>query len=337
MARVLVTGATGFIGLHLVEALVRRGDAVRCLVRGSSRTVALQKLGVELVAAELNEPQVLAPALADVEVVFHVAGVTRALTIEGFERVNRHGTAALAAACAEQPRPPRLIYVSSISATGPAPRGQIRVESDPPAPLSLYGRSKLAGEQAIQRLAAKVPATIVRPGIVFGPRDPDIARILWAIRAVRLHLSPGFHPPALSYIHIADLVECLLRAADRGARLPATQNGKPGQGHYFAVAAEHPTYAEFGRIVRPMLRRPWAPVIPIPAPVAWCFAGVSESVSRLCGRVDALNYDKIREALSTSWACSGETARRELDFVPAKPLAERLRETVAWYQAEGWL
>ncbi len=337
MARVLVTGATGFIGLHLAEALVRRGERVRCLVRATSQTDTLARLGVELAQAELNESQELAAALAGVEVVFHLAGVTRALTLEGFERVNRHGTAALAAACAEQAQPPRLIYVSSISATGPAPRGQIRVEADPPAPLSLYGRSKLAGEQAIQQVAARVPATIVRPGIVFGPRDPDIVRILRAIRAVRFHVSPGLHPPALSYIHVADLVECLLRAADRGARLTATQNGKPGQGHYFAVAAEHPTYADFGRIVRPMLQRPWAPVIPIPAPVAWCVAGLSESVSRLRGRVDALNYDKIREALSTSWACSGETARRELDFTPARPLVERLRETVEWYQAEGWL
>jgi nucleoside-diphosphate-sugar epimerase len=338
MSSVLVTGATGFIGLHLVEALVRRGERVRCLVRRTSRTDALSKLGVELAIGEPDQPAGLESALADVELVFHVAGITRAFSPEEFERVNRDGTARLATACAALPRPPRLVYVSSISATGPAPRGQIRIESDPAAPLSSYGRSKLGGEQALQLHAAKVPATIVRPGIVFGPRDPDVLRIMKFIQAARCHISPGMHPPALSYIYVADLVELLLRAADRGARLPAVQNGKPGQGHYFAVAAEHPTYAELGKIVRPMLKRPWAPVISIPGPVAWCVAGMTEGLSRLRGgRTDALNLDKIREALSSSWACSGEAARRELDFVPAAPLAQRLRETVEWYRCEGWI
>jgi nucleoside-diphosphate-sugar epimerase len=338
MSDVLVTGATGFIGLHLVEALVRRGERVRCLVRRSSRTEALGRLGVELAIGDLDQLAGLEAALADVGLVYHVAGIKAAFSLTEFERINRDGTARLAAACASLAQPPRLVYVSSISATGPAPRGQLRVESDPPAPLSLYGLSKRAGELALARHAGQVPTTIVRPGIVFGPRDRDVLRIMQFIQAVRCHISPGLHPPALSYIHVADLVELVLRAGDRGARLAAIQNGKPGQGQYFAVAAEHPTYAELGKIVRPMLKRPYAPVIPIPGPVAWCVAGMTEGLSRWRGgRTDALNLDKIREALCASWACSGEAARRELDFVPAAPLAERLRETIEWYRCEGWI
>src|SRR5262245_55708409 len=259
MATVLVTGATGFIGRHLVEALLRRGERVRCLVRGRRRDEALLKLEVELVTAALDQPETLASAVAGVHTVYHLAGLTQALTFAELSRVNGQGTAAVAAACADQAQPPRLIYVSSIAAAGPAPRGQILVESDTPAPDSGYGRSKLAGENAVRRHAAKMPATIVRPGVVFGPRDPEIVRILQFIRWARFHISPGFHPPALSFIHVADLVELLLRAADRGARLTAGQNGHAGQGVYFATAAEHPTYAELGRIGPSMLRAPWAP------------------------------------------------------------------------------
>jgi len=337
MSTVLVTGATGFIGRHLVEALLRRGERVRCLVRGGRRDEALRKLDVELVTAALDQPAELAAAVAGAEAVYHLAGLTQSLTFGELSRVNGEGTAAVAVACAEQSQPPRLIYVSSLSAAGPAPRGQILIETDPPAPDSDYGRSKLAGENAVRREAAKVPSTIVRPGVVFGPRDPEIVRMLQFIVWARFHLSPGLHPPALSFIYVADLVELLLRAADHGSRLTAGNNGHAGQGIYFATAAEHPTYAELGMIVRPMVRRPWAPVISLPAPVAWCVAGFSEGLSRIRGRADVLNLDKMREALATNWACSGEAASRELGFTPARPLEERLRETIDWYRAEGWL
>ena len=148
---------------------------------------------------------------------------------------------------------------------------------------------------------------------------------------------PGFSPPALSYIHVTDLVELLLRVAERGACVPANSNGHPANGRYFAVGPEYPTYAELGRIVRPMLGRPRARILRVPAPMAWCVAGVSECLARLQSEARELNFDKVREALAPSWACSGEVASRELGFAPAQPLANRLQETIDWYGAHGWL
>jgi nucleoside-diphosphate-sugar epimerase len=136
---------------------------------------------------------------------------------------------------------------------------------------------------------------------------------------------------------VADLVEIVLRAAERGACVPAHENGSPGLGHYFAVAGEYPSYAELGRIVRPMLARPFAPVIPLARPVAWCVAGASEAIGRLRGRPEDLSFDKLREALTGSWACSTAAVERDLGFSPPLPLAERLQETVDWYSREGWL
>jgi dihydroflavonol-4-reductase len=330
MSSVLVTGATGFIGLHLVEALVARGVRVRCLVRRKSSVEPLRLLGVELVEAPFDDADQLRAAVERVDTVFHVAGIIRAFQCAEFYQVNEQGTAQIAAACAAQSNPPRLVLVSSIAAAGPAPRGQIRLEADPPTPISHYGRSKLAAEQAAAKLAHAVPLTIVRPGIVFGPRDTGFIKVIRSIRTFYCHLSPGFYPPALSYIHISDLIELLLRAAERGHRVPAQENGKPGAGRYFAVAREYPTYAELGRILRPMLGRPRAPIIPVAAPLAYCFAGLSELRGRLRGTPEELCIDKIHDALAPSWACSGEAARRDLDFLPAKSLAERLQETVDW-------
>lgn len=337
MSCVLVTGGTGFVGLHLVEELVRRGERVRCYVRPGSLLEPLRSLGVELIEAELTDIATLRSALAGVSVVHHVAGVIRAFRQEYFFEVNEQGTARVTEACAAQTNPPRLVIVSSVAAVGPAPRGQIRVEGDPPAPVSHYGKSKLAGEKAAARFAARVPITIVRPGVVFGPRDTGFVQVLRSLRLFRCHLSPGFFPPALSCIHIADLVELLLRAADRGSTVPATENGEPGKGRYFAAAPEYPTYVDLGRMMRPMLGRPYAPVIPIPGALAYVVGGVNEVLGRLRGRAEELSIDKIRDALATSWACSGEAARRDLDFAPAKPLTERMQETVDWFLTNKWI
>jgi nucleoside-diphosphate-sugar epimerase len=335
MSSVLVTGATGFIGLHLVETLVQRGARVRCLVRSTSRVDALEKLGVEIMVAGFDDGPALHAALAGVEIVFHLAGVIRAFRSAEFYRVNHHGTAQLAKASAAQPNPPRFVLISSIAAAGPAPRGRIRTEADPSAPMSHYGRSKLAGEQAAAGYAKVLPMTIVRPGIVFGPRDTGFVKVLKSIRSLHCHLSPGFFPPPLSYIHVLDLVNLSLLAADRGRRLPTEENGEPGCGCYFAVAPEHPTYAELGRMLRTMLGCQRAPIIPVAAPLAYVVAGLNEFVGWLRGSAEELCIDKIRDALAPSWACSGEAAFRDLGFAPARPLAERLKETVEWYLASS--
>jgi len=336
MSTVVVTGATGFIGSHLVEELVRRGDRVRCLVRADSKQELLRSLNVEVAAVGLEEVEPLCAALEGADVVYHVAGVIRSFHRRDFYRVNQEGTANLAAACAKQSSPPRLVVVSSIAAGGPCARGQVRLESDTPNPQSHYGRSKLAAEEEAAKLAGSVPLTIVRPGIVFGPRDTGFVQIIQAIRNFYCHVSPGLSPPALSYIHVRDLIELLLVAAERGKRVPAG-GGQHGEGCYFAVAPEYPTYAELGYLLRRMLGRYHAPVIPVIAPLAYAVGGANELIGRINGRPQELCIDKIRDALASSWACSGEAAKRDLGFLPAKSLPERLQETIDWCRANGHL
>src|SRR5215471_18675867 len=129
MSLVIVTGSTGFVGLHLVEELTRRGERVRCLVRPGSPTQPLEALGVEIIAVELNDFPALKSAIDGAKTVHHVAGVIRAFRRGDFYEVNERGTSFVAEACAAQSSPPRLLIVSSVAAVGPSPRGQVRIEA----------------------------------------------------------------------------------------------------------------------------------------------------------------------------------------------------------------
>lgn len=339
MARFLVTGASGFVGRNLVNYLLQRGHAVRCLTRKTSKIDGLRGLDVELVSGDMASPDSLVKAVKGVDVVCHLAAITYALRYEDMLRVNGTGPSYVAAACAAQEKPPVLVHVSSIAAAGPSPRGKVRTEEEPPTPISIYGQSKLQGEQGLLPYAAKVPISIVRPGIVFGPYGRDLIPAFRAMRLFMVHAIPGLHSPQVSMIHVEDLCEVILRAAEKGHRLG--ENGQAasltGPGVYFATASEHPTWGQMGRMCAGPLRRPFAPVLPTVPPLPFLIAAISEYAGRLRGKAAEFNLDKWREANASGWACSNQRMVAELGFVPPRPLQERLHETIDWYFANRWL
>jgi nucleoside-diphosphate-sugar epimerase len=230
--------------------------------------------------------------------------------------------------------------VSSISAAGTARRGELRSEKDPPAPISNYGRSKRAGERVAEQFAGHVPTTVVRPGIVFGPRDQYLFKTYQPIARFGVHPVPGYlDDPPLSIIHVCDLVDLLVAAADRGSRIAPSRKAarKFDCGYYYAAADEHPSYLELGtRIAKAVGRRRLYP-LRLPEPIMWLSGLGSEWMSRIRGKPDIFNVDKVREAMAGSWACSSELARRELGWSPAGSLDQRLRETADWYRQHNWL
>ena len=172
--RVAVTGGSGFIGAHLVAALAARGDQVRCLLRPSSDGSLLPAEVEPVVTADLGAASGLERLVRGCDAVVHLAGLTRSWTPRELYRVNRDGTAALCAAVAGvHPAVRQLILVSSQAAVGPSNRGRPRREEDPPAPVTAYGRSKLAAERVRQR-HPELPITVIRPPAVYGPGDRDI-------------------------------------------------------------------------------------------------------------------------------------------------------------------
>ena len=163
MPSAFITGATGFVGSNLVDALLQHGWEVHCLVRDARRAGSLEQLGATLHLGNLGDSQCLETALAGVDTVFHVAGRVRALRQGEFLADNVEGTRNIVAAAAALPQPPVVIMVSSLAAGGPSKPGAPRRETDDDRPISAYGQSKLAAERAAAQLAAEVPLSIIRP------------------------------------------------------------------------------------------------------------------------------------------------------------------------------
>ncbi len=334
--RAFVTGASGFIGRHLAHHLRGQGIDVTGLVRSTSSRGALQQLGVRLVEGDLRHPDGIESSLAGHDWVFHLAGLTASLRHEELERVNGEGTRALLELAARVSKPPVVVVISSLAAAGPAVGRPLR-ESDPPQPLSWYGRSKRSAEKAAEAKAAELPVTIVRPPIVFGENDRATLPMFRTIHRFGIHAIPGLTPKWFSLIHVEDLSDLLLRAAMRGERLAApAASTTAGQGFYFADSGVHLRYGEIGLLIGEAMGRRVLRV-PIPHWGVWTVGAISEWVGRRMGRAASMSTDKAREATAGSWTCSGDKAAEQLGFQVTVPLVDRLRQTADWYRDQKWL
>ena len=330
---VLVTGASGFIGGHLVRRLIARDCRVSCLVRAPSRVEDLRKVGAQIIACDVTDREGVARAIfsSSARYVFHLAGLVRAMSSEDFMRVNAGGVESVAKACADQADRPVLVLVSSLAATGPSGTRPI-VESDPPAPVSQYGRSKSAGEQVAVKYADVLPITVVRPCVVFGAGDRGMFKVFRPIARSGMHVV-GPSDPCVSLVAVADLVECLMLAAEQGERLVP---GIRGHGIYFA-AAEDISYIELGIAIARALGKPEPRILRLPGWSMRTIGAFGDAVSQIRRRPGWVGRDKMRDVLAGSWTCSSAKARQQLGWSPTGLLSDRLRETAQWYRDAHWL
>lgn len=333
MQRALVTGGTGFVGSNLVAELRARGISVRCLIRNPGRGGDLAALGAELCAGSLQDPQSIVRAVTDVDVVYHVAGRVAALKRAEFFVDNVEGTRAVMQACSECDQPPTVVMVSSLAAGGPTIPGQPRRETDANTPVSAYGMSKLAAEQAATEFADRVRLSIVRPPVVFGPADRNSLQLFKSVLVTHLHLVPGLRRMPMSLVHVNDLCTGMIELAERGSRVTTND---PSAGIYYITSGPTSTYSDMGRLAATSLGRRVL-VVPTPKVIFWLTGGMGEVFGRLRKHPVLLNWDKMREAVASGWECSDEKLRREVGYHPPLSLEQRFADTANWYREHGWL
>jgi nucleoside-diphosphate-sugar epimerase len=321
-----VTGATGFIGGHLVEALLERGHDVIALVRDPARLGALRDHPrVTAVTGDITKADTLGPAVRDADVVFHLAAALRARSDADYDAINTRGTEAVARAVAAAPSRPKLVYVSSLAAGGPSPGDSVLVGTETPRPISSYGRTKLAGETVIREILADRPWLIFRPPPVYGPRDKDIFLLFRAVNRGVLPI-PGDGSQVLPMLHVADLAEALVMAGMSDAS---------GHTWYLTDGGLYPFRDVLSALARALNRKPLRLNVPM-----WMIrigGSVGQWLYDTTGRPMALNDDKVIEIEAPAWRCDPTPAFRALNFAPRWKLEDGLAQTARWYRENGWL
>jgi nucleoside-diphosphate-sugar epimerase len=325
----VVTGSTGFIGRHLVDALIARGVEVRALVRPETPRDGRDPRIAHWEADLLDDRSVReSPIWQGATQVFHLAGVTKGRTLDQFRAGNVFPTAnVLSALAARGGRVPRVVLVSSQAAAGPASSAERPVtESDRPLPVEAYGRSKLQAEQAVLRYRTTLPITIVRPSSVYGPGDRDFLNVFrqerhrLAVRAV-----PRDH--AMSLVYVGDLVRALLLAAEQTAAVGQT---------YFIADGRPVTWGELYDAIDAVLGH--TPVaVPLPPRLLRLAACGGDVVSAITGRPMIANRNKAILARQRWWLCDAAHARDDLGWRAEIPLLDGLRTTYNWYVDARWL
>jgi dihydroflavonol-4-reductase len=317
---ILVTGGSGFIGSHLVDRLCCGGEPVRVLLR--RKNYAGLPPQAEAAFGELISGAGLEEALQGVDTVIHLAGVTKALTVEDYYAGNARATETLARAM--QGRAIRLVHVSSLAAAGPSLDGTPIGEDAAPRPVTHYGKSKLAAEHVVRELAPD--AVIVRPPVVYGPRDTDVFQILKPFtQGIAFQLGGGER--WFSAIYVKDLVDGLItaaRAAQAGGRTYFLANSKPV------------SWSELGAATARITERK-ARVLRVPVAVAYAAGWCAEMGAHLAGKPGIISREKVREAQCSYWTCDTRRAAEEIGFEARTPLDAGLAETLAWYREAGWL
>jgi dihydroflavonol-4-reductase len=323
--KVLVTGATGFLGSHLVGRLVRdpRTD-VHALVRNPEKARRLE--GAERIRFLQGDLHAIPPLPSGLSVVFHLAGLTKTSKSSLYYTVNQGGTASLFRALSRLNDVPRVVHVSSVAAGGPSSPGRPFREDDPPNPVSPYGWSKLKAEGEALTYKDRFPLAILRLGAVYGPGDEDFLEFFrWIARGVLPRFGRG--RKSLSLCYVEDAVRALLLAGDSSV----------SSGEVFNIADARPyTWDELGEAAARILGRRLVPVR-VPNPAAFLACAVSEGIARVRGRATALNLSKYRDMRPEGWVAEVGKAREILGFETRFSLEEGLTKTLGWYRRRGLL
>lgn len=330
--KILVTGASGFIGSFIVEEALRQGMETWAAMRPSSSKRYLQDKRIHFINLNLSSKEELMSQLSelDFDYVVHAAGATKCLHASDFFKVNTNGTKNLVEAIISLGMPiKRFVLISSLSVYGAIREEQPYLEiteHDIPKPNTAYGKSKWEAEQFLDSLGPQFPYIVLRPTGVYGPREKDYFLMFKSIKQ-HVDFSVGYKRQDITFVYVLDVVQAVFLALDHG------MNGRK----YFLSDGEVYQSSTFSNLIRQELGNPW--LLRIKAPI-WLLRVVTflgEHIGRLTGKMSALNNDKYNILKQRNWRCDIEPAMDELGYHPHFLLQRGVKLSVKWYKGNGWL
>jgi len=319
--KALVTGAAGFIGSHLVEALIKRGYEVTCLARRTSNLKWIEHLDVKYIFSDLADTESYSDKINDFDYIFHLAGLTRAVSEKDFFSANAENTKKLLQVTTNRnSRVHRFIFLSSLAAVGPSNNGLPVREDTQPMPVSFYGASKLEGERAVLEYKNKIPVTILRPPAVYGPRDTDFFVMF---KLIKKGIFPFWGRCCYSLLYVEDLVKGIILSAEK----------KEAEGGTFFLSDDMIYTNEdiAGEIALAFNRKAFK--IRLPRSVMPLVALMSEKIVKK----GIINTDRIKDFSYPNWTCDAGKAKNEFGFKSNITLREGIKWTADWYKIHRWL
>ncbi len=332
LMKILITGASGFIGSFIVEEALRQGMETWAAVRPSSSREYLQDKRIHFINLNLSSEEDLMRELEGhkFDYVVHAAGATKCLHVEDFYKVNTEGTKNLVNAIVHLQMPiKRFVFISSLSIFGAIheqqPYQEI-TEQDTPKPNTAYGKSKLKAEQYLDSLGVNFPYIILRPTGVYGPKEKDYFLMAKSIKG-HMDFAVGFKRQDITFVYVQDVVQAVFLALDHG------MNGRK----YFLSDGEVYQSATFSNLIHKELGNPWMLRIKAPVWVLRIITFLGEYLGRMTGKMTALNNDKYNILKQRNWRCDIEPAMDELGYHPHYKLKQGVKLAIKWYKENGWL
>ncbi len=323
----LVTGANGFIGSHLVDSLISSGCEVHCLVRKSSNLRWIQSSKIQFHFVNLADPDFKIPRLEEMDFVFHCAGLTKAKSRKEYFDVNANSCSVLYEQCLKfKDNIKGVIHLSSLAAAGPGEEGRTVDENTPLKPITFYGKSKKAGEEIALKYSEFLPIKILRPPVVYGPREENLYTYFKMIKK-GWALQIGRKPKKLSLIYVADLVKAMMRACS-----PGTSQ----QNIYFVTDGNTYSWEEVANIAAVKMNIS-VKTLKVPESILNPVAIFFELLAMFGTKAPLFDRQRMLDIRQSSWTASPEIFFNDFNFVPEFDLEKGLTHTLNWYEKEKWL
>lgn len=327
--KVLVTGATGFIGSHIADQMKEKGADVKCIIRKTSNLQWVENKGYELVEASLSDVDSLKEVVKDVDIIFHSAGLTAARNMEDFIRGNVTGTKNLfEAAVQNAPNLKRFVHLSSQAAVGPSDSLlEMSTENKPHNPLTSYGKSKKMAEDYLNANKEKLPITIVRPPAVYGPRD---VATLPMFKAAKKGIGTliGFDDKYVSLISSMDLTNGVIESAFSDKSIGET---------YFIASESYYNWTEIINAMGKAAGKENIFKIRIPHSIVKIMGNANGLIGKITGKPPVFDSEKSIDFIQKYWTCSIEKAKKDFGYEQKYSLEEGMRLTYEWYKSNGWV
>ena len=324
--KVLITGASGFLGYHIINAAVKEGYDVYAAIRKSSNVKHLEHLSVNYVELDYKNAESLEKLFEEkgFEYVIHGAGITKANSAKEYDLVNNIYTQNLATAAAKSKKVKRFVFISSLAAIGPSKSiAESITENKIPEPVTAYGVSKLNAENNLKKL--DIPSTIFRPTAIYGPREKDIFIVTQTLnKGIDAYI--GRINQQLSFVYGADMGEIAVKALK--------QTG--GNKEYNITDGNVYSRYAYADIVKKILAKK-AVRFHLPMSVIKVLFFVVEKVNRSMNKAGAVSIEKLNELAAINWVCDISKVKNELGFEPKFDLEKGLQATVDWYKENKWL